>query len=270
MSSTDEQLREYQRILSGHAQNVQGELAKLISKLHLARAQNNREFTDQVESTKRAISSTQDFFGPRNRLQFLTNLESSVVALRDRPSDYYLIKQLTDAVPELMRLASGQAEGPILEDLIKNLVTDEQLKKEISELDAMLREFVEEQTEALNYKTLMEIQRLAELIRQSQNRSILETICKTDTLYVTLAGLADTLGGGHGAFSATTRLAILAQKAIKTANQKIQDKLLDYVDGLDLKMSDLRTKLAQRGGILSLDDAVEPPAAEYSGPDFSA
>lgn len=266
MSGIDQQVKEYQRILSGHVQNVQGELAKLISKLHLARLQNSSDFIDQVDRTRKAISSMQDFFGPTNRSQSLATLESAVVSLRERPSDYHLIKQLIDAGPEMLTLAGG----PILEDRIKSLVTDEQLKKEINELDAKLREFVEEQSDILTYKTLMEIQKLAELIRQSENRSILETICKTDTLYVTLAGLADTLGGGHGAFSATTRLATLAHKVNKTANKKIHDTLLDYVDGLDLEMSDLRTKLAQKGGMLSLEDPRVQAEAEYSGPDFPA
>src|SRR5258708_13841431 len=102
--------------------------------------------------------------------------------------------------------------------------------------------------------TMNEILRLAEMIRQSNNRSILETICKTDTLYATLAALTDTLMHGSGVFTVVTGVWNMAAKANGTAKRKLNEKMLEYEDSLNIKMADFRAKLAPNRSILATPD----------------
>jgi hypothetical protein len=234
---------------------VQSELANLITRLHRASAQSNTEFVDQVARTKTAISLLQGFFGTNNRSTLLTELDEKVTQLERSPNDYGVIRTLIEAEPRLLHLAGGPNEGSILEDQIKNLVTDERLKQELAELEAKLREFTEQQGDEINFNTMKEIQRLAELIRQSQSRSILETICKTEALYVTLAAIADTLTHSPGLFTVVTELGVLAAKVKTTAKNKLNEKMLEYTDRLEIKMADLRAKLPRGGIILAIPDA---------------
>jgi hypothetical protein len=229
----------------------------------LAVPENNTGFADQLNRARQAIAQLQSFFGPKNRSQFLDTLDSNVARLRNSPGDFQLIKQLIEAGPQVLRLVAGPAEGEILEDQIKNLVRSDELKQELNELESELREFIQEQDNNLTHRMLEEIQRLAELIRLSQNRSILETICKTESLYTLLAGIADTITGGHGAFTALTKMMALVLKVNGTAKKKLDDTLLDYVDGLQVKMSDFRTRLTRGEGILAIQDAES--AKPYTG-----
>ena len=254
VSTNESAVREFQKLLLGHVQNLQKELANLISKLHLARAENSREFAEQVERTRRAISLVQDFFGAKHQSQLLVQLDSWISRLEHTPSDYALIRELIQAEPQVLRLAGGSSEGMILEDQIKNLVSDEHLKQELETLESKLREFILEREDELSFKTLTEIQRLAELIRQSQNRSILETICKTDALCAILAGLADNITNAHGAYTAVVGLGALALKVSGAARGKLHDKMLDYVDSLEIKMADLKSRLPRGGDMLAIQD----------------
>ena len=53
MGSDDRGLQEFSKLLQGHVQTLQGELNNLISKLPLARAQNNHEFAAHLEQAKK-------------------------------------------------------------------------------------------------------------------------------------------------------------------------------------------------------------------------
>src|SRR5260221_5383663 len=118
MSTDDSVAREYQKLLLGHIQNLEGEISNLLSKLHLAKAQNNSEFGMQVERTKNAVANLQNFFGPKNPNKLLIRLAYLVDRLQAIPSDSGAIRELIQLNPQV--LADGPKEGTVLEDEIKN------------------------------------------------------------------------------------------------------------------------------------------------------
>ena len=255
MSDSDPLLQNFQTSLNAHVKNVRDELTNLISSIHLARAQPNNNFFEQVARTQPAISDFQKFFGHQNQSPFLMRLRDTVTKLETNPNDFRLIRDLIEADPQVINLAGGPNAGNILEDQIKNLVTDQQLQEELGDLDSRLREFIEQKGNEISFNMMREITRLAELIRQSKNRSILETICKTDTAYLTLAAIADAVGQTSGIFTAITALGVLAAKVNGTARSKLNEKMEEYEDSLAIKIADLKLNLPSDRSILSLPDA---------------
>ena len=152
-------------------------------------------------------------------------------------------------------MAGGAHEQPILEDQIKGLVNDEQLKRELVELESKLIDLVNEKGDEVSYNVMQEIQRLVDLLRQSQSRSIFEVVVKSDGLYSVLSAAADSLTGAP-VFTILKELAGIVLRIKDTALSKVEDKLLAYQDGLSIKMANHRPGLGARH-ILSLPDGKE-------------
>jgi hypothetical protein len=243
----------YNRSLNGHIKNVRDNVEALISSIHTVAQGSNANFYTQIEHAQGAISDLRKFFGPGQPVPLLSELAAKIGELRQNPHSVDLIRYLTDVGPQLMRLAGGAYEQPVVEDQMKSLVNDEQLKSELGELEAKLTELINEKGREITYDLMQEIQRLADLLRQSQSRSIFEVIVKTDGIYNVLSAAADSLIG-MPVCTILKEAAGMALKVKNTALLKAEDKLLAYQDGLSIRMADHLPKLKTRH-ILSLPSA---------------
>ena len=193
--------------------------------------------------------------GPGQPVPLLSELAKKIEEFRQNPHSLDIIRYLAEVAPQLIRLAGGAHEQPILEDQIKGLVNDEQLKRELVELESKLIDLVNEKGDEVSYNVMQEIQRLVDLLRQSQSRSIFEVVVKSDGLYSVLSAAADSLTGAP-VFTILKELAGIVLRIKDTALSKVEDKLLAYQDGLSIKMANHRPGLGARH-ILSLPDGKE-------------
>jgi hypothetical protein len=76
--------------------------------------------------------------GPGQPVPLLSELAKKIEEFRQNPHSLDIIRYLAEVAPQLIRLAGGAHEQPILEDQIKGLVNDEQLKRELVELESKL------------------------------------------------------------------------------------------------------------------------------------
>jgi hypothetical protein len=242
----------YNRSLNGHIKNVRENVEALLSSIHTVAQGNDANFYARVEHAREAINDLRRFFGPAQPVPLLSELTNKIEEFRQNPHSVDLIRYLSEVGPQLMRLAGGAYEQPVVEDQMKSLVNDEQLKSELGELEAKLTELINEKGREISYDLMQEIQRLADL-RQSQSRSIFEVILKTDGIYNVLSAAADLLIGAP-VCTILKEAAGMALKVKNTALLKAEDKLLAYQDGLSIRMADHLPKLKTRH-ILSLPSA---------------
>jgi hypothetical protein len=243
----------YNRSLNGHIKNVRESVEALLSSIHTVGQGDNANFYARVGRAREVIDDLIRFFGPGQPAPFLSELTNKIEEFRQNPHSFDLIRYLIEVGPQLMRLAGGAHEQPIVEDQMKSLVNDEQLKSELGELEAKLTELINEKGREISYDLMQEIQRLADLLRQSQSRSIFEVIVKTDGIYNVLSAAADSLVG-MPVFTILKEVAGMALKVKNTALLKAEAKLLAYQDGLSIRMADNLPKLKTRH-ILSLPSA---------------
>jgi hypothetical protein len=222
-------LEAYKSSLNGHIRNLRENVTSLLSSLHTAGSGNDAKFYTHVEHTKEAISDFRKFLGPGQPSPVPSELAIKLEEFRQNPHSVDLIRYLVDVYPNLLRLAGGAHETKILEDQIRSLVDDEQLKCELEELEAKLTELINEKGNEVSYNLMQEIQRLVDLLRQSKSRSILEVIVKSDGLYNAVAAAADAHVGAP-CFTILKELAGIVFKIKKTALSKVEDRLLEYQD----------------------------------------
>jgi hypothetical protein len=234
---------------------VRENVEALLSSLHTASQGNNANFYTQIEQAQEAIRDFRKFMGPGQPVPLLSELAKKIEEFRQNPHSLDIIRYLAEVAPQLIRLAGGAHEQPILEDQIKGLVNDEQLKRELVELESKLIDLVNEKGDEVSYNVMQEIQRLVDLLRQSQSRSIFEVVVKSDGLYSVLSAAADSLTGAP-VFTILKELAGIVLRIKDTALSKVEDKLLAYQDGLSIKMANHRPGLGARH-ILSLPDGKE-------------
>jgi hypothetical protein len=168
----------YNRSLNGHIKNVRENVEALLSSIHTVAQGNDANFYARVEHAREAINDLRRFFGPGQPVPLLSELTNKIEEFRQNPHSLDLIRYLIEVTPELMRLAGGPDEQPILEDQMKNLINDEQLKRELEQLEAKLTELIDEKGNEVSYTLMEEIQLLADLLRKSQSRSVFEVSSK--------------------------------------------------------------------------------------------
>jgi hypothetical protein len=152
----------YKRTLEAKKKQVEQLTQRFFTLLHAAKEPNSKQnFKDACAQLRQAIGETQGLFGPNTPNATLAKMDNAVLQIERTPENFNYIIQLADLVRQVPNIPNEEGS---LEDDVKKLVDRKELQDKIDELRDELTQLIEDHSDDLQYRLMIEIQRLGDVL----------------------------------------------------------------------------------------------------------
>ena len=206
---------------------------QVLSLLHVAKEWNSKEnFKDACAGLRKAIGEAQGLFPPKAPNDILSKMDGAVAHIESSPEQFGFIVQLVDMMHQVPDLPYGNLS---LEDKLKQLVDHNELQDKIDQLHDELKRLLDDYSNDIQHKLMVEIQSLGEALLEARKRSLLEVLATSDGIATIVAAAVD-FGTGTPVGTILSSIVRIALDIRSSAHGRLDECLRSYLDDLNVRM----------------------------------